>query len=153
MKSRTFVIAGRAVALLFALAGLLFGARALYAQVDAGSILGTVTDASGAVISGATVTLTNEGTAASLSTTTSSDGLYKFSPVKIGSYKIDVVLQGFQPMTAKGVVVNIGASAATTSERSSSGVIGRSGPLLARVDRSEFTPTIKASPSARAARR
>jgi hypothetical protein len=110
MKSRTIVIAGRALALLFALAGLLFGARALYAQVDAGSILGTVTDASGAVISGATVTLTNEGTAASLSTTTSSDGLYKFSPVKIGSYKIDVVLQGFQAMTAKGVVVNVGAN-------------------------------------------
>ena len=110
MKSRTIVIAGRALALLFALAGLLFGARALYAQVDAGSILGTVTDASGAVISGATVTLTNEGTAASLSTTTGSDGLYKFSPVKIGSYKIDVVLQGFQPMTAKGVVVNVGAN-------------------------------------------
>jgi hypothetical protein len=110
MKSRTIVIAGRALALLFALAGLLFGARALYAQVDAGSILGTVTDASGAVISGATVTLTNEGTAASLATTTGSDGLYKFSPVKIGSYKIDVVLQGFQPMTAKGVVVNIGAN-------------------------------------------
>ena len=60
MKSRTIVIAGRVLALLFALAGLLLGARALYAQVDAGSILGTVTDASGAVISGATVTLTNE---------------------------------------------------------------------------------------------
>ena len=110
MKSRSIVIAGRALALLFARAGLLFGARALYAQVDAGSILGTVTDASGAVISGATVTLTNEGTAASLSTTTGSDGLYKFSPVKIGPYKIDVVLQGFQAMTAKGVVVNIGAN-------------------------------------------
>src|SRR5215471_17677999 len=110
MKSRTTVLAGRALALLCALAGLLFGARLLYAQVDAGSILGTVTDASGAVISGATVTLTNEGTAARLSTTTGSDGLYKFSPVKIGSYKLDVALQGFQGMTAKGVVVNVGAN-------------------------------------------
>ena len=39
------------------------------AQVDAGSILGTVTDASGSAVRGATVTLTNEGTNAALSTT------------------------------------------------------------------------------------
>src|SRR5215469_13655664 len=86
----------------------LFGVATLYAQVDTGSITGVVSDASGAVVSGAKVTLTNEGTGASLTTTTGSDGGYKFSPVKIGSYKIDVSFQGFQPLTAKGVVVNIG---------------------------------------------
>ncbi len=42
----------------------------LRAQVDAGAILGTVTDASGSAIHGATVTLINEGTSATLSTTT-----------------------------------------------------------------------------------
>ena len=42
----------------------------LRAQVDTGAILGTVTDASGADVRGATVTLTNEGTNATLSTTT-----------------------------------------------------------------------------------
>ncbi len=36
-------------------------------------------------------------------------GTYKFSPVRIGSYKIDVTFQGFQAVTTKGVVVNIGA--------------------------------------------
>ena len=53
---------------------LLFAASPLFAQVDAGAILGTVTDQSGGVINGAKVTLTNEGTGASLSITTSSDG-------------------------------------------------------------------------------
>src|SRR5579871_2614186 len=53
----------------------------LYAQVDTGSITGIVTDPSGAVVSGAKVTLTNEGLGTILATTTGSDGVYIFSPV------------------------------------------------------------------------
>src|SRR3989441_2532117 len=87
---------------------LLLTARPVRAQVDAGSILGTVTDATGAVIHGATVTLTNEGTSASLSTTTGPDGAYKFTPVRIGSYKLSASLQGFQTVTQRGVTVNVG---------------------------------------------
>jgi len=87
---------------------LLLSARPLRAQVDTGSILGTVTDATGAVIHGATVTLTNEGTSASLSTTTGPDGAYKFTPVRIGSYKLSASLQGFQTVTQRGVTVNVG---------------------------------------------
>jgi hypothetical protein len=79
-----------------------------FAQVDTGSILGTVSDSSGARISGATVTLTNEGTNAALSTTTESDGSYKFTPVRIGSYKIAVTMQGFQTTTQHDVAVNVG---------------------------------------------
>src|SRR6516225_4065831 len=79
------------------------------AQVDSGSILGTVYDQSGAVIPGAKVTLTSEGTGVSLTTTTNAEGVYKFSPVKIGTYRIDVANAGFASATAKGVIVNIGA--------------------------------------------
>jgi len=88
----------------------LFGVTALYAQVDTGSITGVVSDASGAVVSGAKVTLTNEGTGVSLATTTGSDGVYKFSPVRVGSYKLEVTSQGFQTTTQSGVVVNIGSN-------------------------------------------
>src|SRR5436309_2027481 len=87
---------------------MLLGVRPLYAQVDTGTILGTVTDASGAVIHGANVTLKNEGTNATLSTSTGSDGTYKFSPVRIGSYKLSASLQGFQTVTQRGVTVNVG---------------------------------------------
>src|SRR5438874_5240047 len=80
----------------------------LHAQVDTGTILGTVTDASGAAISGAKVTLTNEGTSAALSTTTAPDGSYKFTPVKIESYKLTTSFQGFQTITQTNVVVNVG---------------------------------------------
>src|SRR5438552_1346110 len=81
----------------------------LHAQVDTGTILGTVTDASGAAISGAKVTLTNEGTSAALSTTTAPDGSYKFTPVRIGSYKLTASFQGFTTITQTNVVVNVGA--------------------------------------------
>ena len=82
----------------------------LQAQVDTGSITGTVTDPSGAVVSGAKVTLTNEGTAASLSTTAGSDGGYRFSPVRIGSYKIEVAAQGFKTSNETHIVVDVSSN-------------------------------------------
>ncbi|MCU1243644.1 MAG: Oar protein [Candidatus Acidoferrum typicum] len=86
---------------------LLCSAAPIRAQVDAGSISGTVTDASGGSVNGVTVTLINQGTNASLSTTTSSDGEYKFSPVKIGTYKLRATLQGFQTIEARDITVNV----------------------------------------------
>src|SRR6267143_7002828 len=88
---------------------LFLSAQPLHAQVDTGTILGTVTDASGAPINGAKVTLTNEGTSAALSTITATDGGYKFTPVRIGSYKLTASFQGFQTITQTNVVVNVGA--------------------------------------------
>jgi hypothetical protein len=82
----------------------------LAAQVDSGSLTGTVTDPSGAVVSGAKVTLTNEGTSASLSTTTGSDGLYNFTPVRIGNYTITATAQGFQTTSQKNIPVNVGSA-------------------------------------------
>ena len=95
--------------LTLALAFCLLGVVAL-AQVDTGSITGVISDASGAVVSGAKVTLTNQGTGGSLTVTTGADGVYKFSPVKIGSYKIVATAQGFQTTTQSDVKVDIGSS-------------------------------------------
>ncbi len=82
----------------------------LHAQVDTGSITGTVSDPSGAVVSGAKVTLTNEGTAASVTTTTGSDGLFRFSPVRIGNYKIDVAVEGFKTASEVHVAVDVSSN-------------------------------------------
>src|SRR5215467_4071738 len=87
-----------------------FSTLPLQAQVDTGSITGTVTDPSGAVITGAKVTLTNEGTAASLTTTTASDGLYRFSPVRIGTYRIDVAAEGFKTASEVHIAVDVSSN-------------------------------------------
>src|SRR5215472_14551779 len=88
----------------------LFSATILYAQVDTGSISGTVTDPTGAVVKGATVTLLNEGTGAELATTAGDDGVYTFSPVRIGAYTLTVSAQGFQKSKQSHVTVNVGAA-------------------------------------------
>src|SRR5262249_1728604 len=55
-------------------------------------------------------TLTNEGTGASLTTVTGADGAYKFSPVRVGGYKLEVTAPGFQTTTQTGVRVEIGSN-------------------------------------------
>jgi Carboxypeptidase regulatory-like domain/TonB dependent receptor len=96
------------VAAIAVLLVVLAGATSALAQVDTGSILGTVTDSSGAAVSGASVTLINEGTGAELTTTAGSDGNYRFTPVRIGSYKLKVTVQGFQTSEQHGVTVDVG---------------------------------------------
>ncbi len=81
----------------------------LHAQVDSGAILGNVTDTSGAQVRGAQVTVTNEGTNATLSSTTGNDGEYKFTPLQVGQYTVTVTFQGFSTVTQKHVTVNVGA--------------------------------------------
>jgi hypothetical protein len=81
----------------------------LLAQVDTGSISGTVSDPSGAVVKGANVRLLNEGTGAELTTTASDAGVYTFSPVRIGSYTLSVTAPGFQTIR-QHVTVNVGAA-------------------------------------------
>src|SRR2546423_10740528 len=98
----------KAVLAMFA-AAVLFTAIA-QAQVDTGSITGAVTDASGAVVSGAKVTLINEGTGASLSTTAGSDGGYKFSPVRIGNYRLDASAEGFKTSSEPHIAVDVSAN-------------------------------------------
>jgi carboxypeptidase family protein/TonB-dependent receptor-like protein len=99
---------GRATLCLLAGLVLALGSAApLRAQVDAGSITGVVTDASGATVNGASVTLTNQGTNASLTTTTTSDGVYKFAPVRIGAYKLKATLQGFTTVEQRDVTVDL----------------------------------------------
>ena len=61
---------------------------AIYAQFETASVLGYVHDSSGAVVSGATVSLVNQETKAQVAAQTNAQGAYEFTDVKIGQYQI-----------------------------------------------------------------
>ncbi len=82
-------------------------AVSLSAQTFRGTILGTVTDPSGAVVAGATVTVKNVGTGLERTTNTSADGSYSLPELPIGTYTVTVTLAGFQTSVTTGVNVDV----------------------------------------------
>src|SRR3954463_7164169 len=85
------------------------------AQVGgAGSIQGTVTDPSGAIVPNAAVTATNVATGVETTRQTTGAGLYVLSPLAPGEYRVRVAASGFQTLTQEHVVVealaNVGLS-------------------------------------------
>src|SRR5262245_1610361 len=66
------------------------------AQSSSATVRGTVQDSSGAVLPGATVTLTNSGTKAVQSGVTDNRGQYTFASLFPGSYELRVELSGFK---------------------------------------------------------
>ena len=73
----------------------------VHAQVTTADLVGRVTDTSGGVLPGATVTLTNEGTRDVRVATTGDGGDYVFNLLPIGSYTVAVALQGFGSQSTK----------------------------------------------------
>jgi hypothetical protein len=80
-------------------------ALSLWAIVG-GSVSGTITDASGAAVPGATVTAVNADTDVGQTTTTDSKGAYSLPQLAVGSYTILVEAPGFKPHRRTGVVVD-----------------------------------------------
>jgi Carboxypeptidase regulatory-like domain/TonB dependent receptor len=89
------------------LAILFFTTVSLWAQTFRGTILGTVTDPSGAVLGGATVTVKNAGTALERTTTTSANGSYALPELPIGTYTVTFTMSGFESFATVGVVVDV----------------------------------------------
>jgi Carboxypeptidase regulatory-like domain/TonB dependent receptor len=86
---------------------LFFVALPLAAQTFRGTILGTVTDASGAVVSGAKVIVQNVNTGLERTTETSADGSYAIPELPIGTYTVTISQAGFQTSVTKEVAVNV----------------------------------------------
>ncbi len=86
---------------------ILLAAISLSAQTFRGTILGTVTDPSGAVVAGAKVTVKNTGTGLERSTETSADGSYALPELPIGTYSVTVTQAGFQTFVTTGVTVDV----------------------------------------------
>jgi uncharacterized surface anchored protein len=92
-------------------------AAALLASVGAGAqtrttgqIVGTVKDASGAVVPKADLILIDTGTGLSRETTSGTDGGFVFPNLQPGRYTLTSTLQGFQPVTLPEVIVETSRS-------------------------------------------
>ncbi|MGH9754970.1 MAG: carboxypeptidase regulatory-like domain-containing protein, partial [Blastocatellia bacterium] len=87
-----------------------------FAQTSRGTVSGTVTDPTGAVISGANVTLTNTATTVSRSSVTNSAGLYRFDAVDLGDYTIKFTATGFGEIVKSNVVVSANQTASVDAQ-------------------------------------
>jgi hypothetical protein len=79
----------------------------LAAQADRGSISGRITDNTGAIVSGSTVTLRNEDTGVLQSAVTNSEGVYTFPNLNPGSYTIAIERSGFKKVERSHTVVDV----------------------------------------------
>lgn len=86
---------------------ILLATTLLVGQTFRGTILGTVTDPSGAVVAGATVKIRNLGTGQERTAVTSADGSYAVPELPIGSYSVTVSQTGFKTFVATGVAVDV----------------------------------------------
>ncbi len=104
-KALHVVLWGAAIVAMLVLAG-----HPALAQVDQGTITGTITDPSGAVVPGAQVTLQAIDTGLTLRTVSNHVGIYVFSPLKIGRYTVIAEAPGFQKITETGLTLNVNQS-------------------------------------------
>src|SRR5438093_13458609 len=80
---------------------------ALWGQSTTGSFQGTVTESSGAIIPGVTITITNTGIGQSRSTVTNDAGSYSAPLLPPGTYDITAELPGFQKIQKTGIQLQV----------------------------------------------
>jgi hypothetical protein len=101
----------RGISIFVACTLILLCALSSSAQKISGDISGDVTDKSGGVIAGATVTVENTGTGFTRTTTTNASGNFRIPELPIGTYRVTVSMEGF-----KTTVSNVVVSAAAVTE-------------------------------------
>jgi outer membrane receptor protein involved in Fe transport len=87
---------------------LLLTPSAIWSQANSATLYGNVTDPSGGVIPGASVTLTKQDTQAAIKKTTNSTGDFTFTFVPIGTYTLRIQANGFATYVATGIALTAG---------------------------------------------
>lgn len=88
--------------------GLLALAPCASAQKATGTITGTITDPSGAVVPGAVVSIVNDRTGAARETTTNDQGSFSFPELDAGTYRLSVNKIGFKKLSLRAVELHVG---------------------------------------------
>lgn len=86
----------------------LVSSGAAYAQYEDGSVVGTIRDATGAVVSAARVSATNNATGITDRTITTGTGDYEFPSLRTGVYTIAATAKGFAQAVAQNITVSVG---------------------------------------------
>ncbi len=95
------------ISILVVLTFVILRGSGLMGQAGGGSIVGTILDPSGSSVPKAQVTITNNDTGASLTTTTSSRGRYVFPIVQVDTYSVSVAAPGFETDEQQNVIVGL----------------------------------------------
>jgi Carboxypeptidase regulatory-like domain len=98
--------------LVLGIAILLLSPQGISQTAGTGSIQGTISDVSGAIIANAEITITNTATQIKHSASTGESGLYSFPNLAIGTYTVEVVANGFKHYRQSNVVLEVGSSIA-----------------------------------------
>ena len=80
-----------------------------HAQYENGSLVGTIRDASGAVVSGAAVSVTNTATGITETGTTNGEGDYEFPSLRTGVYTVNATAKGFAQAVAQNITISVGS--------------------------------------------
>jgi hypothetical protein len=94
---------------------LLFAASALAQTAGTATVLGNVTDSTGAAIVAAKISVTNPETSATLATMTTPEGAYQVPYLAPGTYTVVVEAPGFKKYVREGLVVRTGEVPRSTS--------------------------------------
>ncbi len=149
---------GETVSLVVLLVLFASGSR-LFAQVPTGSILGTVEDAQGLAIGGATVTVTNQGTSKSQTDTKveAGHGGYQFTHLNSGFYQIEVSKAGFKNWVVASVKLDASTEYSVPPIRLVLGAVTdtvtvEAGANIVRTAGAEITDTVESVNKSRSCR-
>ncbi|MFN0085812.1 MAG: TonB-dependent receptor domain-containing protein, partial [Blastocatellia bacterium] len=81
------------------------------AQITTATLVGTITDASGALVSGAQVTARNVDTGLTRTVTTSEEGAYRIEFLPVGNYELEITATGLKKTTQTGLVLQVNDTA------------------------------------------
>lgn len=111
-----------------------------FSQATDANLVGTVTDASGAMAPNATVEITHLTTGIKTNTKTNNDGQYHFNNIPVGLYNVSVTAPGFAAANLKGIDIQL-------SKTSTANVTLQVGSVATTVDVSETAATIDTTTS------
>jgi len=138
--------------LIHSLVAVLLCSLVVLGQTNRGGITGTVVDANGAAVVGATVTITNIGTNAVIKLTTSEAGVFNATSLEPVNYRILVEAQGFKKSILNNVKVDTASTAGTANIALATGGITEEVTVTAEATTPEHrkpAPAVARSPSAR----